>query len=118
MAEAALYPTALPLKLGSPTRLVHGQERKSKVWCCQLAAHSLHKGGIEGKASISLKKWWEESIVVFYLHYLMQHGSCVQDEGPGVLCASPCWQPAPALTDLIPQTRPYRSQGSAFLSPR
>lgn len=30
MAEAALYPTALPLKLGSPTQLVQGQERKNK----------------------------------------------------------------------------------------
>lgn len=54
----------------------------------------------------------------FCLHYLMQHGSCIQDEGPGVLRANSYWQPAPGLTDLIQQTSPYHSQSSAFLTTR
>lgn len=45
-----------PLKLSSATRLVRGQERKNNAWCCQLAARSLRKGGIEGKPSISQTK--------------------------------------------------------------
>lgn len=63
MAEGALYPTALPLKLSSATRLGYGQERKNEVWRCQLAARSLCKGGIGGKTSISQKKQWEDGIV-------------------------------------------------------